>query len=153
VAGARGECGWCSLGEARISRSSKQYARELGLGDRVLFTGFIPREELVDYYRAADLFVFASKTETQGLVLMEAMAAGLPAVVVRAMGVTDVVFDGETGVLVPEDESLFAQTVIELLQDPQRRSQLHQGAVRKAHEMSIQQSAARLLQIFSELRG
>jgi glycosyltransferase involved in cell wall biosynthesis len=69
------------------------------------------------------------------------------------MGVTDVVFDGETGVLVPEDESLFAQTVIELLQDPQRRSQLHQGAVRKAHEMSIQQSAARLLQIFSELRG
>jgi 1,2-diacylglycerol 3-alpha-glucosyltransferase len=131
----------------------EEYARELGLGDRVLFTGFIPREELVDYYRAADLFVFASKTETQGLVLMEAMAAGLPAVVVRAMGVTDVVFDGETGVLVPEDESLFAQTVIELLQDPQRRSQLHQGAVRKAHEMSIQQSAARLLQIFSELRG
>lgn len=131
----------------------EEYSEELGLTERVLFTGFIPRDELVDYYRAADLFVFASKTETQGLVLVEAMAAGLPAVVVRAMGVTDVVFDGETGILVPEDEALFAQTVIELLQDPQRREQLRAGAKRKAHEMSIQQSVAKLIEIFETLKA
>nr|BAL58346.1 glycosyl transferase family 1 [Candidatus Acetothermum autotrophicum] len=128
------------------------YAKELGLSERVLFTGFIPRAELVDYYRAADLFVFASKTETQGLVLMEAMAAGLPAVAVRAMGVTDVVFDGETGVLVPEDEEIFAQTVSALLQDPRRREQLRAGAHHKAREMSIQHSVTRLIEIFEGLR-
>jgi 1,2-diacylglycerol 3-alpha-glucosyltransferase len=131
----------------------EEYTQELGLTERVLFTGFIPRDDLIDYYRAADLFVFASKTETQGLVLMEAMAAGLPAVAVRAMGVTDIVFDGETGVLVPEDESIFAQTVIKLLQDPQRRSQLRSGARRKAHEMSIQHSVAKLIEIFESLKA
>lgn len=128
------------------------YAQELQLGDRVLFTGFIPREELVDYYRAADLFVFASKTETQGLVLMEAMAAGLPAVAVSAMGVRDVVFENETGLLVPEDEAVFAQTVLDLLQDTERRARLQKGSQRKAHEMSIQQSAARLMEIFEGLK-
>jgi glycosyltransferase involved in cell wall biosynthesis len=131
----------------------KEYAAKLGLTDHVLFTGFIPRDGLVDYYRAADLFVFASKTETQGLVLMEAMAAGLPAVAVRAMGVTDIVFDGETGVLVPEDENIFAQRVIELLQDSERREHLRAGAKRKAHEMSIQHSATRLIEIFENIRA
>lgn len=130
----------------------EQYAQELQLGDRVIFTGFIPREDLVDYYRAADLFVFASKTETQGLVLMEAMAAGLPAVAVRAMGVTDVVFDGETGILVPEDEQIFAQTVIELLQDTQRRKCLAENSKERARQMSIQHSVAELLEIFAQLK-
>ncbi|MFN4217747.1 MAG: glycosyltransferase family 4 protein [Candidatus Bipolaricaulia bacterium] len=131
----------------------EEYSKELGLTERVLFTGFIPRDELIDYYRAADLFVFASKTETQGLVLVEAMAAGLPAVAVRAMGVTDIVFDGETGILVPEDENIFAQTVRELLQDPQRREQLRAGATRKAHQMSIQHSVTKLIEIFENLKA
>lgn len=130
----------------------EQYAQELQLGDRVIFTGFIPREDLVDYYRTADLFVFASKTETQGLVLMEAMAAGLPAVAVRAMGVTDVVFDGETGILVPEDEQIFAQTVIGLLQDTQRRKCLAENSKERARQMSIQHSVAKLLEIFVQLK-
>ncbi len=129
----------------------EEYSKELGLTDRVIFMGFIPRDALVDYYRAADLFVFTSKTETQGLVLMEAMAAGLPAVAVRAMGVTEVVCDGETGVLVPEDEGIFAQTVIELLRDSERREHLRAGAKRKAREVSIQHSVARLLEIFAAL--
>jgi glycosyltransferase involved in cell wall biosynthesis len=128
------------------------YAQELQLGDRVIFTGFISREELVDYYRAADLFVFASKTETQGLVLMEAMAAGLPAVAVSAMGVRDVVFENETGLLVPEDEAVFSQTALDLLRDQKRRTQLRESSKRKAHEMSIQQSAARLIEIFEGLK-
>ncbi len=131
----------------------QEYAQELGLTKHVIFTGFIPREELVDYYRAADLFVFASKTETQGLVLMEAMAAGLPAVAVRAMGVTDIVFHGETGMLVPEDETIFAQTVRELLQNPQLREHLRAGAKRKAHEMSIQHSVTKLIEIFENLKA
>lgn len=128
------------------------YAQELQLGDRVIFTGFIPRDQLVDYYRAADLFVFASKTETQGLVLMEAMAAGLPAVAVRAMGVTDVVFDNETGLLAPEDEHIFTQKVLDLLRDSQRRARLSALSKHKAHTMSIQHSTAQLLEILTSLK-
>ncbi len=127
-------------------------AQELALGDRIIFAGFIPREELVDYYRAADLFLFASKTETQGLVLMEAMAAGLPAVAVRAMGVQDVVFPDETGVLVPEDQDVFVKTVLSLLSDAAKHRQLREGAKRKAREMSIDRSAQRLIEIFCQLK-
>lgn len=127
-------------------------AQELELRDRVIFTGFIPREELVDYYRAADLFLFASKTETQGLVLMEAMAAGLPTVAVCAMGVQDVVFPDETGVLVPEDQDVFVETVLSLLRDEAQRRKLSEGAKRKAREMSIDRCAERLTEIFHQLK-
>ncbi|MCS7197956.1 MAG: glycosyltransferase family 4 protein [Candidatus Bipolaricaulota bacterium] len=130
----------------------EEYAKHLKLGDRVLFVGFVPRAELVDYYRGADLFVFASKTETQGLVLMEAMAAGLPAVAVRALGVADIVCDGETGVLVPEDEQIFAQTVAQLLHDPHRRKLLGRNSKERARQMSIHHSVAQLLEIFGQLR-
>lgn len=128
----------------------EQYAHELQLHNRVIFTGYIPREQLTDYYRAADLFVFASKTETQGLVLMEAMAAGLPAVAVSAMGVQDVVFHDETGLLV--DETIFAQTALQVLGDPARQARLREGSKRKAREMSIQHSAAQLIEIFERLK-
>lgn len=127
----------------------ERLAQELRLGDRIIFAGFIQREQLIDYYRAADLFVFASKTETQGLVLMEAMAAGLPTVAVRARGVQDVVFSEETGILVPEDEVVFAETTSALLRDEPRGAQLRAGAKRKAHEMSIERCAQRLIEIFA----
>ena len=66
----------------------------LKLDTDVVFTGQIPYENLIDVYFDADLFTFASVTETQGLVLIEAMAAGLPVVAVRAFGVEDMVDDG-----------------------------------------------------------
>ena len=62
-------------------------ASRLGVARRVLFPGYIGHDRLVDYYRQADLFVFASKTETQGMVVLEAMAAGLPVVAIPEMGV------------------------------------------------------------------
>ena len=66
---------------------------------RIRFAGSVAREALPPYYQAADLFLFSSETETQGLVLAEAHACGLPAVAVRASGVDEVVRDGETGLL------------------------------------------------------
>ncbi|MCI2430158.1 glycosyltransferase family 4 protein [Candidatus Acetothermia bacterium] len=136
-------------GDGSYREHLEQLAQRLQLGDRVIFTGFIPREELVDHYRAADLFLFASKTETQGLVLMEAMAAGLPTVAVRAMGVQEVVFPDETGVLVSEED--FVETILSLLRDEQERQKLRAGAKRKAHEMSIERCAERLIEIFRQL--
>ncbi|MCS6936032.1 MAG: glycosyltransferase family 4 protein [Candidatus Bipolaricaulota bacterium] len=136
-------------GDGAYRARLEELAQRLRLGDRVIFAGFIPREELIDYYRSADLFVFASKTETQGLVLIEAMAAGLPAVAVRAMGVQDVVFPGETGALVSEAE--FVEAILALLQDEQERQRLRAGAKRKAHEMSIDRCAQRLIEIFQQL--
>jgi len=86
------------------------------------FAGSVAREELPPYYQAADLFLFASETETQGLVLAEAHACGLPAVAVRASGVDEVVRDGETGLLTKADVEELADAAIGLLLDAPRRS-------------------------------
>src|SRR5262249_22219347 len=85
--------------------------------DRVAFHGGMAREALPTFYRAADLFLFASETETQGLVLAEAHACGLPAVAVRAAGVDEVVRDGETGLLTKADARELADAAIGLLLD------------------------------------
>jgi glycosyltransferase involved in cell wall biosynthesis len=100
-------------------------------GHRVVFHGGLVREALPDYYRAADLFLFASETETQGLVLAEAHACGLPAVAVRASGVEEVVSDGETGFLTKAETGEMADAAIGLLLDADRRTRMGQAARRQ----------------------
>jgi len=96
--------------------------------ERIHFLGGVPREELPPYYQAADLFLFASETETQGLVLAEAHACGLPAVAVRASGVDEVIRDGETGLLTKGDAADLADAAIGLLLDPSRRESMARSA-------------------------
>lgn len=128
-------------------------ARSLALGDRVHFLGQMPWERLVDPYRQATLFVFSSKTETQGLVVEEAMAGGTPPVAVNAFGVRDLVIPGETGLLVEEDEEAFAKACLELLADPNRRREMGRQAREWALAHSAQASAARLMEIYTALSG
>jgi 1,2-diacylglycerol 3-alpha-glucosyltransferase len=101
-------------------------------GHRVVFHGGLAREALPDYYRAADLFLFASETETQGLVLAEAHACALPAVAVRASGVDEVVTDGLTGFLTKGETGEMADAAIGLLLDAERRVAMGQAARRLA---------------------
>ena len=114
--------------------------------DRIHFLGGVGREELPPYYQAADLFVFASETETQGLVLAEAHACGLPAVAVRASGVDEVVRDGETGLLTKAESEDLADAVIGLLLDPGRREGMARSA-RTAAETDF--SAARQVDVMA----
>ncbi len=128
----------------------ERYAAELGIQERVIFTGYLDREELVQLYKQADLFVFASKTETQGLVLVEALAAGTPAVALGERGVLDVIQDGVNGLLAPEDEQDYAKVVLELLADKGRREELSRGAREHARQASAQRSVEQVLEIYSQ---
>jgi 1,2-diacylglycerol 3-alpha-glucosyltransferase len=96
-------------------------ARALAVGSRVQFVGAIPHDRITEYYQAADVFLFASETETQGLVLAEAAACGLPAVAVAAPGCDEVVRDGETGLLTKRDSAALADGAIGLLLDRAQR--------------------------------
>jgi 1,2-diacylglycerol 3-alpha-glucosyltransferase len=102
----------------------RRQAHALAIDDRVVFLGVRPHDALVECYRAADVFVFASETETQGLVLAEAAACGLPAVTVSGPGCDEVVHDGETGVLTKPDSAALAEAAIGLLLDPERRARM-----------------------------
>jgi len=112
-----------SHAEALSSRARRSPAR-----DGIHFAGGLAQSELPPYYQAADLFLFASETETQGLVLAEAHACGLPAVAVRASGVEEVVEDGETGVLTKPEAGELADAAISLLLDGERRQAMGRQA-------------------------
>jgi glycosyltransferase involved in cell wall biosynthesis len=118
----------------------QRLAGRLQAASRVHFVGVRPHAELAPFYRAADLFVFASETETQGLVLAEAAACGLPAVAVDAPGCEEVVADGQSGVLSKSEAAALAEAAIGLLLDRERREAMG----RRAREIAEREFDVRL---------
>jgi len=106
----------CGEGPARANL--EQQVASMGLGENVMFVGYLDREtELLDCYRAADVFMFASRTETQGLVLLEAMALGVPVVSTAVMGTIDIVSPQRGALEAQEDTEDFAAKVARVLYD------------------------------------
>ncbi|MBI3140553.1 MAG: glycosyltransferase [Rhodocyclales bacterium] len=143
---------WLITGEGPALASLKRKVRAMRLEDSVLFLGYLDRRrELPDAYAAADAFVFSSLTETQGLVLLEAMAAGLPVVALSAMGTADIL-GPRRGAVVPEhDPESFARDLVELLHEPERRRHLAGEARAYAGEWSDAAMAGRLADLYREL--
>lgn len=131
----------------------KKVADHLGLklGVDIVFTGAVPYETLVQVYYAADLFVFSSLTETQGLVLIEAMAAGLPVVAVRASGVHEMVDDGKDGILTELDQDELAAAILKVLEDEKLYQYFSNNALLKAQALSSKNMAMKLEEIYAEL--
>lgn len=126
----------------------RKRAKEMGIEKKVIFTGNLDREAIVNCYKNADIFVFASLTESQGIVLAEAKAAGLPIVAIRAGGVRDMVNDNEDGFLVEEKRDMFVEKVEKILKDEQLRLKMSEKALENAFELSSQKSAQRLVEAY-----
>jgi 1,2-diacylglycerol 3-alpha-glucosyltransferase len=106
-------------GEGPASGALATRVRRAGLERDVAFVGYLNREqELADCYAAAAVFVFASRTETQGLVLLEAMAQGCAVVSTACLGTASILQPGCGARVAPENPTAFAQAVIDLLNDP-----------------------------------
>ncbi len=110
----------------------KEY-RALIQDSRVIFTGQVPHAEVLDYYLASDLFIYASITETQGLVLTEAKACGLPVVALFGGGIPDVIESGIDGYVVRRDQKAFVEHVLRLLEDENLRRHMSIKAEEDAH--------------------
>jgi 1,2-diacylglycerol 3-alpha-glucosyltransferase len=135
-------------GEERVAL--EVLAAELGIADRVYFAGVVPMSQVAVYLKAADLFCFASVTETQGLVTMEAMAAGLPVVAVRATGTSDAVEDGVDGLLTDNDSAALAAAIGRLLADEEMVDRLRQASVQKAADFTIEKQAQKLVAVYHQ---
>jgi 1,2-diacylglycerol 3-alpha-glucosyltransferase len=128
------------------------------LGDRVHFTGALPRLEALARLRAADLFAFASRTETQGLVLSEALAAGLPAIAIEGPGVADSVRDGVDGRIVAADPeptraARLGSAVSELVEDVARRTRMAERARDDADRFALSARVAEIEAIYRQVAG
>jgi 1,2-diacylglycerol 3-alpha-glucosyltransferase len=124
-----------------------------GVGDRLLLAGKRTGRPLREAYRAMDVFAFASKSETQGMVVAEAMAAGVPVVALNASGVREVVRDGENGFLLAANAT--AETFADALAkcaDKAERTKLGAGAHTTAALFSREQSAKKALAFYDETR-
>jgi len=125
--------------------------RAAGIGDRVRFVGFVAREEVSRYYSAADLFVFPSITETQGLVVQEAMMHGLPAIVATGGGASASVVDGVNGFVVKNEPQEFAQTIRRVMENEALYVRLAEQAPRSVRELGVPAMCEHVLAVYRQV--
>jgi len=139
-------------GEGPALPNLREQARRLGLGDNVNFVGYLDRHNgLRDCYHAADAFVFASRTETQGLVLLEAMAQGVPVVGLAALGTREIIAPERGAVAAPDDVAGFARCLVEVLREPSRQAALALEAQEFARQWSAAGRARELADLYRSL--
>ncbi|UCV27858.1 glycosyltransferase [Ferribacterium limneticum] len=141
-------------GEGPAMHDLKAQTAALGVQDSVIFIGYLDRKQaLPDCYAAADVFVFASRTETQGLVLLEAMAAGVPVIALSEMGTTDILAPGRGAFSPPAEPKAFGETLGHFLNHPAAWRHLNDEAPIYAREWTDVAMAERLARLYGQLAG
>ena len=139
------------IGDGPERRSFEKCVRELGLENEIVFVGNVSNTEIKNYQAACDLFLFTSRSETQGIVLLEAMAAENPVIAVDASGVCDVVCNGKNGYRTPEDAYEWARKIADTIGDETALAALGEGARRTAESYSQEQIALRAAQCYEQV--
>ncbi len=140
-------------GEGPAEPSLRALVKTLGIEKNVQFIGYLDRNtHLNACYLAADIFVFASKSETQGLVLLEAMAQGTPVIAIAELGTASILVEGQGAMIAVEDEAEFAHKVHALLANPVHSEHLGQRAKEYAYnKWSAETQAERKLNFYLEM--
>ena len=126
--------------------------KQLGVEDCVGFVGFVPRTTIKAALKGHDFFVTASTMETQGLVILEAMSAGLPVLGVDALAVPELIHDGKNGYLVePGNQKQLAEGMLKLSESAERNKKFGQKSLEYAEIHDLPNCAAKLEKVYSEL--
>jgi glycosyltransferase involved in cell wall biosynthesis len=138
------------IGDGPSKSNLRQQTEKLGIAERVTFTGKVPFEEIPAYLKATNLFGFASTTETQGLVTMEAMAAGLPVVAVAATGTEDVLDHEVQGLMTENNPVSLATGIVQVLESPENAQNFSREALRTARSLEISTQAERMVAVYEQ---
>lgn len=140
------------VGDGPALSSLKTMAKNSGIDNKVNFTGFIPRTKLPMLYPYYDLFITASTMETQGLVVLEAIASGLPCVGVDAYALPELIHHGRNGYLArPFDHEEMSRYALSILNEPSRYRFFSANSLKIASEHEINRCAAKLAQVYESL--
>jgi 1,2-diacylglycerol 3-alpha-glucosyltransferase len=129
----------------------KELAKELGVSKNVIFFGSVKHADIPKVYADADVFVFASQTETQGMVILEALASGVPVVAVNDEAFQNVITIGKNGYLIKQDIRLFAEKTLDLLSNDILYKQFSQNAVKTVEKFSVQNTALYLEELYEKV--
>lgn len=141
------------VGDGPFKEDCLSIASKTGIGDRVKFVGAVAQGDVDQYYAAADLFTFASVTETQGLVVHEAMRYGLPAVAVYGGGASEAIEEGYNGLIAKNDATDMASEVLRVLQDEPFYETLSKGALESSRMNSTEVMAERIVEVYRRAIG
>ena len=139
------------VGEGTALEDIKNLVQSLNLTEKVRFVGAVDMEQVGNYYQIADIFAFSSTSETFGMVIIEALASGLPVLAVRAPGAVDIITDGVDGILAENDITDFAKHLANLIQHRDLREKISQNAFRTARLYSIDTVSDQVLALYHRL--
>lgn len=139
------------VGDGKNRPDLEKKAVAFGIKGNVLFCGFLERGQTIDAFLASDIFVFASRTDTQGLVLGEAAAAGKPVVMLRDKGLTNVVRNGFNGFEVEENARAFGEKILRLLKDDILCAKMSKNSKNIVFDFSIDKQAKKLEKLYLQI--
>ena len=138
------------VGDGHQRHRLQERIDNMKLQQYITLVGSVPPEQMAAWYQLGDAFLFASQSETQGMVILEAMAAGLPVVAVRSSGIDDVVEDGHNGFKTPAKQALWCERVKQLLDDEALRQSLAENALAFARDYSVEKFSDDVRHIYAE---
>ena len=134
------------VGAGPAKEHYERMTEELGLRDFVTFTGFLPDDQLPEYYAACDVLTLASKFETQGLVALEAMAIGKPVVGINFRAVAELIEEGVNGYRFEEDPESWMKATEKALANSQ---EMRSKAIEWASRFSLADEARQLVELYA----
>jgi glycosyltransferase involved in cell wall biosynthesis len=142
------------VGSGSLKEKIKQIFAEHDLLKKIHFTGIQKGQDLIDCYHAMDIFAFSSHSETQGVVLVEAMAAGIPIIAVDAPGARDIISDFENGRLISQDdESAFADSLLWHFNLKYKRQKIKENAINTAQSYSHENCLKKLISLYKTAKA
>ncbi len=139
------------VGDGPAKKQLQHQIESLGLEKLVTMVGAINSDLVKYYYQLSDLFIFASTSETFGMVIVEALATGIPVLAIKGPGIVDIITDGFDGILVEDDVFQFAQGLEKLIIDEDLRRRLAQGALKTAQLYSADAVSEQMLSLYQKL--
>ena len=138
------------IGDGKDRQNLERKTKKANLQKYVLFTGFLPHDETISAFLASNIFVFASKTDTQGLVLFEAAAAGKPIVMINDPGLSKIVENNRNGFITSESTDQFSNCIVKLLQNKSLYDKMAKNSQIISKNFTIEEQTKKLVNLYQK---